>query len=73
MSKGATVQVLDRGLDIVEQLATSEKGMSIQELSAATGLPKPTVHRILATFTQRHYVEKNPETSIYSLGNKSSR
>ena len=70
MSKGATVQVLDRGLDIVEQLATSEKGMSIQELSAATGLPKPTVHRILATFVERHYVEKNSETAIYSLGNK---
>ena len=68
MSKGATVQVLDRGLDILEQLATSEKGMSIQELSVATNLPKPTVHRILATFLKRHYVEKDPVTSIYKLG-----
>ena len=70
MPKGATVQVLDRGLDIIEQLAVAEKGMSIQELSLATDLPKPTIHRILATFTERHYVEKDPETSIYSLGAK---
>lgn len=70
MSKGATVQVLDRGLDIIEQLSTSEKGMSLLELSAATGLPKPTVHRILQTFTQRQYVNKDPDTSIYSIGNR---
>ncbi len=68
MSKGATVQVLDRGLDILEQLATSERGMSIQELSVLTGLPKPTIHRILATFLERHYVEKDRATSIYKLG-----
>ena len=70
MAKGATVQVLERGLDIIEQLAASEKGMSIMELSIATGLPKPTVHRILGTFAERHYIEKDPETSIYSIGNK---
>lgn len=69
MSKGATVQVLDRGLDILEKLSTSEKGLSILELSNATGLPKPTVHRILSTFLERHYVEKDPETSIYKMGN----
>ena len=68
---GATnVQVLDRGLDLIELLATAEHGMTISELVAATGLPKSTVHRILATFTNRHYVEKNEETSVYSLGYK---
>ena len=66
---GATnVQVLDRGLELIELLATAEHGMTISELVAATGLPKSTVHRILATFTNRHYVEKNEETSVYSLG-----
>ena len=46
---GATnVQVLDRGLDLIELLATAEHGMTISELVAATGLPKSTVHRILA-------------------------
>ena len=64
------VQVLDRSLDLVELLATSESGMSIAELSAKTGLPKSTVHRILSSYTERHYVEKNEETSIYFLGHK---
>ena len=64
------VQVIDRALDLIELLATSENGLSITELSAATGLPKSTVHRILATYADRHYVEKNQETSIYSLGYK---
>lgn len=66
----SNVQVLDRGLDLIELLATSETGMSISECVAATGLPKSTVHRILATYTSRHYVEKDEETSVYSLGYK---
>lgn len=64
------VQVLDRSLDIVEQLATSESGLSIADLANRTGLPKSTIHRILTTLADRHYIEKNPETSIYSLGHK---
>lgn len=64
------VQVLDRSLDLIELLATSENGMSIAELSQMSGLPKSTVHRILATYAERHYVEKNAETSIYFLGYK---
>ena len=66
----SNVQVLDRALDLVELLATSESGMSIAELSARTGLPKSTVHRILSSYADRHYVEKNEETSIYFLGHK---
>ena len=64
----SNVQVLDRGLDLIERLATAENGMTISELVAETGLPKSTIHRILATFADRHYVEKNEETSVYSLG-----
>lgn len=54
----SNVQVLDRGLDLIERLATAENGMTISELVAETGLPKSTIHRILATFADRHYVEK---------------
>jgi len=64
------VQVIDRGLDLIELLATSQQGMSISELCAITGLPKSTVHRILSTYAERHYVEKNPDTSVYCLGHK---
>ena len=64
------VQVIDRGLDILEQLATAENGMSIAELTEITQLPKSTIHRILSTYADRHYVEKNEETNVYCLGYK---
>ncbi len=69
-NNASRVQVLDRALDLIELLATSENGLSISELSAATGLPKSTVHRILSTYASRHYIEKDAETSIYRLGHK---
>lgn len=64
------VQVMDRALDLMEQLSTSEQGLSITELSRRTGLPKSTVHRILNTFASRHYVEKKSDTDFYVLGYK---
>ena len=64
------IQVLDRSLDIIEQLATSERGLTITELSQRTGLPKSTIHRILTTYADRHYIGKDSDTSIYSLGHK---
>lgn len=67
---GQSVQVIERGLDLIELLATSEYGMSISELCQKTGLPKSTVHRILSTYADRHYVEKNEESSVYCLGHK---
>jgi DNA-binding IclR family transcriptional regulator len=64
------VQVLDRALNIIEQLATSEIGLSISELASRTNLSKSTVHRILRTYCSRHYVQQDAETSVYSLGYK---
>ncbi len=64
------VQVLDRAFNIVEQLATSESGLRIAELSKRTGLSKSTVHRILQTLSDRHYIVKDIETSAYTLGYK---
>ncbi len=64
------VQALDRALDIIEQLAQSQGELSIAQLSQRTGLAKSTVHRILSTFTQRGYVEKDPENSMYFIGQK---
>ncbi len=64
------VQVIDRALDIIEQLATSEAGLSITELSRRTDLPKSTVYRILSTFSSRHYIEKDEQTNMYVLGYK---
>ena len=68
--ESSNVQVIDRALTIVEQLATSEVGLSTTELSRRTDLPKSTVFRILDTLCKSHYVEKNEQTSLYALGYK---
>lgn len=64
------VQVIDRTLDIIEQLAITDGPLSITELSKRALLPKSTVHRILSMLTSRHYVEKDTETNGYMLGYK---
>lgn len=56
-----TVQSLERALDILEELARSRGPLGISELAKKTGLNKSTVHRLLQTFLNRNYVEKNSE------------
>ena len=64
------VQVINKALDIIEQIATSNTGLTLSELAKRTELPKSTIHRILSSFTDRHYIEKSDETNIYTLGLK---
>ncbi|WP_018155046.1 IclR family transcriptional regulator [Demetria terragena] len=60
------MQSVDRALDLLEAL--SEGGpMGVSELVRATGLPLGTVHRILATLTERDYVRQDPERK-YAVG-----
>lgn len=66
----SNVQVLNRALDLLEQLTTSAEGVSISELSKRTKLPKSTIHRILNTFVARHYVRKSADNDNYELGYK---
>ena len=64
------VQALDRALDILEALAVEGRGMGVTQLSQRVGLHKSTVHRLLSTFAEWGYVEKNPQDNKYKLGLK---
>lgn len=68
--KNSQVQVINKAFDIIEQLATSESGLSLSEITEQTGYPKSTVHRLLATLIARHYIEKDESDSVYYLGLK---
>ena len=57
---------LHKVLDIIEALAKSG-GIGIRELSAQTGYPPPTVHRITSTLIQRNYIKQDSETKKLSL------
>lgn len=56
-----------RGLRVLELLAESESA-SLTEVAAALGLPKSSVHHILAALIQAGWVERDPATMRVSLG-----
>ena len=66
----AGTQALDRALDLLEALGTRPDGCSVLELAELTGIPRPTVHRMLAAFARRGYVRMGPEPGQYRLGFK---
>ncbi|MCG6912137.1 MAG: IclR family transcriptional regulator [Deltaproteobacteria bacterium] len=60
---------LFKALDIIETLAEAGE-MGIRELSAATGYPPATTHRIVSALGERSYLRKMPESNRYSLSPK---
>lgn len=63
-----SVQSVERALDLLEYLARASKWTGVSELSAATGLPVGTVHRLLMTLLAREYVVRDTHTRLYALG-----
>ena len=62
------VQSIERALDLLEYLARSSTWAGISELSASTGQPVGTVHRLLQTLMARDYVVRDSRTRRYALG-----
>jgi len=75
----SSVQSVDRALDLLEVLATSESPLGVSELATRTGLAEGTAHRLLRTLVQRGYVAQNPSrkyavgTAALVLGEASTR
>ena len=70
MAEKTTVQSLDRAFDILEQLCQTGRGMSIKDLTAATGLNKSTVHRMLHAMIGRGYVVQDELSGRYQMTTK---
>lgn len=54
----AGVKVLHKALDILDDLRQTPEGRSLADISTGSGMPKPTVYRILATLETRGYVDR---------------
>jgi len=68
MEKTASgVQSLDRALNLLELLADAGGSMRLAELEAATGLPLPTIHRLIKSLVHNGYVRQEP-SKRYVLG-----
>jgi IclR family transcriptional regulator, acetate operon repressor len=66
---GGGVQSLHRALDVLEALAAAGGTASLGDLTAACGLPAPTVHRLAGTLAGRGYLRQLPDRR-YSLGSR---
>ncbi len=66
----ASVQSIERGLTILEELSYEVAGLGITELSRRTGLPASTVHRLLSVFVRRGYVTRDKGRYSYRLDTK---
>src|SRR4051812_13944987 len=65
----SNIAVLHKALDLLETLQSSDKPRSLDQLVAATGLARSTVHRLLLNLVARGYVER-AEASSFALGLK---
>jgi DNA-binding IclR family transcriptional regulator len=60
------VRAVTRAMDVL--LSLEDGPQSLAKIADATGLTKPTAHRLLATLSRNQLVIQNPWTSDYMLG-----
>jgi len=60
---------LDKALSILDSLGRSGRA-GIKTLSESTGIPSPTVHRLLAVLARSGYVRQDPDSRFYHLSLK---
>lgn len=68
---GQTIAGIERALDALSLFAESETAsLGVTEIAQSLGLSKAVVHRILASFRAKGFVELDETTRRYSLGPK---
>ncbi len=63
-----SIQSVENALNVLEALCDEEGGVRISHLSEKLGMNKTSVFRLLATFENRGYVEREPSSGKYRLG-----
>jgi IclR family acetate operon transcriptional repressor len=63
------VQSLQRAFDLLERLADAGGEASLSELATTSGLPLPTIHRLIRTLVTLGYVRQNSNRR-YTLGSR---
>ncbi|WP_245441030.1 IclR family transcriptional regulator [Neorhizobium sp. T7_12] len=64
-----TIPVIDRMMDVLEQLERRPNGTTIRELTALLSLPRTTIYRIVNTL-QGHDMVRRDDTGAYHLGRR---
>jgi IclR family transcriptional regulator, acetate operon repressor len=61
------VQSVDRAFALLECLADGGGSLSLSELAARSGMPMPTIHRLMRSLVNQGYVRQEP-TRHYAIG-----
>jgi DNA-binding IclR family transcriptional regulator len=64
----STVKSLDRGLDILEYIATARHSPSFSQLLKDLEIPRSSLFHLLTNLLSRNFLERDPETERYRLG-----
>lgn len=64
------VESLRKGLEVLEAFSSRGAGLTLQELTEITELPKPTAYRFLQTLLSLNYIHYFPNSRQYRLGPK---
>jgi IclR family acetate operon transcriptional repressor len=67
MPENSGVQSVDRAIDLLEILTDVGGDATLSELATGTGLPLPTIHRLMRTLVNRGYARQLPSRR-YTLG-----
>lgn len=62
------VQSVQRALELLQILGSSNKKYSLAELRELSGLPPSTIHRLLLTLKESRFVSQDELSSLYYLG-----
>lgn len=62
------VQSVDRAMTLLEALSEDDKGRRLTDLARRTGLSLTTVHRLLTTLEQRHFVQFSLNDNLWHIG-----
>lgn len=68
--KTKSVPAIEKAMLILEQLATSQNGLSLSELTHSLELPKSSTYGMLLTLERLGYLHRNENTGRYMFGMK---
>jgi len=61
------VPAVEKAFDIMELLATTPHGLTMNEISGTLGRTMGEIYRVAICLTKRGYIEQDPESSRYAL------
>ena len=67
LGRGYSAPALEKGIDIIELLADSDSGLTVSEISQRLHRSMSELFRIIVVMERRRWLQKDPETSRYSV------